>query len=274
MRRLTDRAAIVGAVLLAVLVLLGLLGPWLPIGDPLKLGAGPRLGPPTWAVPFGADELGRSNLPRVVGAIRSTFLLAAIAVLCTAALGTFAGLAAAYAGRAVDQLVMRLADILFAFPPLLLAILIATVMGPGSLSAIVAIVLITTPLFVRVVRAAALGLVGRDFVVASSVGGAGFGRVVAVHLLPNVLGAAIVQFGYALSVGMLIESTLSFLGLGVQPPGASLGSLLRQGAVYLTVAPWLVFAPGIVLALTIAAVNLLADGIRDAVEPLAKSSLT
>ena len=256
------------AVLFAGLVLLGLIGPSLPLGESTAIGIGPRLSAPAVGWPIGTDELGRSALPRIIDGLRATFLLASSAVILTGLVGTLIGLAAAYAGGGVDLVTMRLVDILFAFPPLLLGILIAAVLGAGGTSAILAISLITLPLFVRVVRAVALSVAERGYVIAAEVSGASFMRVILVHLLPNVIGAVIVQLTYALSIGMLVESELSFLGLGVQPPDASLGSLLRLGSVYLTIAPWLVFPAGLLLTAAILSVNLLGDGLRDLMDPL------
>lgn len=269
-----DRLSLFGFGLLIFLILLGLIGPYLPLGDPMKIGAGPRLSPPSWAFPFGTDELGRSFLPRVVEGIRATFLLSAVAVLVTAVLGTALGMISGFFGGFADQLVARGADILFAFPAILAGLLIAAVMGPGQISAIAVISVATLPLFIRVVRAVTMGLASRGFIVAAQVAGASPWRVMAVHILPNIVGAVIVQLTYALSIGMIIESALSFLGLGVQPPYASLGSLLRQGSSYLTFAPWLVLSSGAVLSAAIMAVNLTGDAVRDGLEPLKGRSLT
>lgn len=263
-----DHLAAVGGLILLTLLLLGALGPWLPLGDPDQIGAGPRFAAPSWAMPFGTDELGRDLLPRVVRGIRATFVLALASVCGTAILGTLIGLYAAYVGRWTDTVIARVMDIMFAFPALMLGLLVAAVIGPGSISALAVILFATLPLFVRVVRSVTLGMVGRGFVTAAEVAGASRLRVMLVHLLPNVLGAVLVQFTYAVSIGILIESGLSFLGLGSQPPESSLGALLRLGSVYLTIAPWLALSAGVVLALSIVAVNLLGDGLRDALEPL------
>ena len=195
-------------------------------------------------------------------------------MLITALAGTVLGIAAGYLGGLVDGLIARVADVLFAFPALLFGLLAAAVVGPGQASAIAVISTATLPLFVRVIRSVALSVAGREFALAAVVAGASPWRVMAVHILPNIAGAAMVQLTYALSIGMLIESGLSFLGLGVQPPDASLGSLLRLGSVYLTVAPWLALIPGLMLALAIMAVNLLGDAIRDGLEPLRGRPLT
>ena len=269
-----DGLGVFGLVVLVILVFLGAVGPFLPLGDPTEIGAGPRLGPPSLTFPFGNDELGRSVLPRVIEGIGFTFLLSSVAVAVTAIIGTLLGMAAGYLHGFYDGIISRIADILFAFPALLFGLLAAAVLGPGNVSAIVVISTATLPLFIRVVRAVTLSFAQREFVLAAVVSGASTWRVLWVHLLPNVLSAAIVQLTYALSIGMLIESGLSFLGLGVQPPSASLGSLLRLGSVYLTVSPWLVLVPGLVLARAIMSVNLLGDAIRNALEPLRGRPLT
>lgn len=253
----------VGAILLLFFVLLGTFGRWLPLGDPAAVSAGPRLAAPSAQWPAGTDSLGRSVLPRLVEGIRTTFLLAAIAVVLTALVSVMLGMVAAYYKGPIGEVITRGADVMFAFPSLLLAILMVAIVGPGATGAIISIVLICSPLMVRVVRAASLTVVGRDYVTASQVGGASTGRVLLVHVLPNVAGPAVVQATYALSVAMLIESGLSFLGLGLQPPQASLGSLVHEGAVYLPIAPWLVLIPGVLLAMAIMAVNLVGDGLRD-----------
>jgi peptide/nickel transport system permease protein len=269
-----DGLMAVATVMLALLLLAGLFGPLLPIGDPTAIGSGPRLAAPSLEFPLGTDELGRSNLPRVVGGIYVTFVVAAVAVLLTGMLGVMIGLTAAYFGGRLDMVVARFADILYAFPAIILGLMLASIIGPGSIAIISVIVAATLPLFIRVVRSVALSIASREFVTAAEVAGASALRVMLVHLLPNVAGAVIIQLTYALSIGMLIESALSFLGLGTQPPYPSLGSLLQLGAAYLTIAPWLVFPPGLILALAILSVNLVGDGLRDAIDPLRGKSLT
>ena len=263
-----DPLSAAALVVLAAIVLLGAFGHLLPIGDPEEIAVGPRLAPPSWELPLGTDELGRSFLPRVVHGIRTTFLVSAAAVLATAFLGTTIGMLSAYAGGLLDTVIMRLADVMFAFPALVLGLLVSAVLGPGVLPAVLVIFFATLPLFVRLVRAVTLGVAGREFVVSAEVAGASTARILLLHLLPNISGAVVVQLTYALSIGMLVESGLSFLGLGTQPPDASLGSLLRLGAVYVGIAPWLVLSSGLILSLSIAAVNLTGDWLRDAIDPL------
>jgi len=252
---------------LLVLVVLGLIGPILSIGGSSTAIVGPRLSPPDAMWPMGTDSLGRSIVPRVLQGLGTTFVLATGAVLVTAIFGTLLGIVAGYLGGILDETVVRAADILFAFPAILFAILVAAITGPGAPAAVASIILVTIPLLTRVVRASTLVIADRDFIISARVEGAGLPRIVVAHLLPNVAGSAIVQATYAVSVGMLVEGGISFLGLGVQPPQASLGSLLREGSIYLTIAPWVALAPGLLLAFAILSVNLLGDGLRDSLEP-------
>jgi peptide/nickel transport system permease protein len=269
-----DPLALAAAAVLVFFIVLSLAGPLLPIGDPEEIAAGPRLASPSLDFPLGTDELGRSFLPRVVEGIRTTFFLSVVAVLLTAIIGTAIGMMAAYRGGRLDMLVARGADILFSFPAIILGLLISALLRPGVTSAMAVIFVATLPLFIRLVRAVSLSIAGREFVVVAEVAGASMRRILLVHLLPNIAGAIIVQLTYAFSVGMLIESAISFLGLGAQPPHASLGSLLRLGAGYLTAAPWLTLSAGIVLSVIIASINLLGDGLRDFLEPLDPRPLT
>ncbi|WP_433464520.1 ABC transporter permease [Spirillospora sp. CA-128828] len=242
-------------------------------GDPDEI-VGPRLqapGPQWW---LGTDNLGRSMLPRVLEGIATTLLLSSAAVLVTAAVSTGFGIVAGYSGGHVNGLVMRLVEVLYAFPAIIMAVLVAAVLGPGQLAALAAIVLVTIPLMTRLVRGAATAVAQRDYVTAAVVGGARMPRVLGTHVLPNVAGTVAVQGTYALSVGISVEGGLSFLGLGVQPPRASLGMLINQGAVYLVAAPWLVVGPGVVLVLAILSINVFGDGLRDRLEPRETRSLT
>lgn len=264
----------VGAIWLALLVVVALVTPLLPIQSGDVIAFGPRLAPPAASWPLGTDELGRSLLPRVLGAVRVTILLAVMAVVITSVVGTVLGVIAAFSGGTIDLIIVRFADVLFSFPALILAILIAALFGSGQVPAIAASVLVTLPLFIRAIRSVAISIANQDFVEAAMVSGAGYWRAVFVHITPNVLATAAIQLTYALSVGMVIESGLSFLGLGVQPPAASLGSLLRAGTAYIGSAPWLVLPAAIILSSAILSVNLIGDGLRDRLAPLQGRQLT
>jgi peptide/nickel transport system permease protein len=261
-----DLLSRIGAAILVFFVLVAVSGLFLPIGESDAIGTGPRLASPSAEFPAGTDTLGRDVLPRIVEGLRITFLLASIAVLLTAVVSIALAMIAAYYRGVIGELIARGADVFFAFPAILLGILVAVIVGPGSTAAVISIALICCPLMIRVVRASALTVADREFVTAAKVGGARPGRILLVHILPNIAGSAVVQATYVLSIAMLLESALSFLGLGVQPPQASLGSLVREGVVYLSVAPWLVLIPGVILALAIMSVNLVGDGLRDVLD--------
>lgn len=262
-----DRMGQGGLLLLALLLGLSVLAPLLPIGDPAAT-VGPALEGPSQQWLLGTDELGRSLLPRVLEGVRETVVLSSAAVIAATLLGTFLACFATYASSRADELLIRFADLTFSFPIVLIAILTSAVVGPGRTVAMIAIFLVTLPTVIRVVRAEVLRVMGRDFVTAAEISGAGRYRVVTRHLLTNVLGVVIVQGAYSLSLGMLLESGISFLGLGVQAPAASLGSLVGAGRVYLPIVPTYMIFPALVLALAVLAVNLVGEALRLRTDPL------
>jgi peptide/nickel transport system permease protein len=226
------------------------------------------------AFPLGTDNLGRSVLPRLLEGIGTTLLLSLIAVICSAVLSTVAGMVAGYFSGAVSETVMRVVDVLYAFPALVLAILVSALMGPGRVAAIVSITVITIPLMTRMVRISTLKVVPRDYVTSARISGVRTPSILATHVLPNIAGTIAIQASYALSVAILVEGGLSFLGYGVQVPEASLGLLVQEGMLYMTQAPWLLLAPGLSLVVSILCVNLIGDSLRDRFEPLETRSLT
>ena len=254
-------------VILISLILIGLVEPFLPLAEYKNVASGPRRVGPSIDWIFGTDNLGRSVFARVLEGIRLTFLLSLTAVLGAGIVGAIIGMAAAWYRGWFDLLIARLADMLFAFPALIFGLIIAAILGPGSLSAIIAIFFIVLPTMVRVVRSAAMSVVNRDFVVVAQISGASTLRILFRHVLPNVASVSIVQLAYLLSIGMILESGLSFLGLGVQPPASSLGALLREGSAFLRIAPWMVIAPGVALTVSILCVNYLGDAARNIIEP-------
>jgi peptide/nickel transport system permease protein len=272
-QRRLDRLTFAAAALLAVLVLAGVAGRLQLFGDPRRILRVGRLGPPSPEALFGTDDLGRSMLPRVAEAIGNTLLLAFVAVALATIAAMVLAIPAGYLKGPLDRIVVALADTLFSFPALLFAILVAAVLGPGRPAAVAAVVLVTLPRMVRVFRQAAMTVAERDFVVNAEVSGIPAGRVMAAHIVPNIAGPIIVQATFGLSVAMLVESGLSFLGLGVQPPSASLGSLVSGGLDALALNPWLVFIPSVLLVAAIVAVNLVGDGLRDLFEPRELRSL-
>jgi peptide/nickel transport system permease protein len=255
-----------GLVCLALLVVLAIGSVWNVGGDPDAI-VGPRMAPPSAGHLLGTDNLGRSMLPRIMEGIATTLLLSSVAVLVTATLSAVLGIVAGYRGGAVNELILRLVEVLYSFPAIVLAILVAAVVGPGQLAAQASIVLVTIPLMTRLVRAAAVGVAQRDYVTAAIISGARLPRILGRHLLPNVAGTIAVQVTYALSVGIAVEGGLSFLGFGVQPPQASLGVLIQQGGTYMIAAPWMIIGPGSVFVIAVLAINVVGDGLRDRFEP-------
>lgn len=241
-------------------------------GDPAKI-VGPRLSPPSSAYLLGTDALGRSVLARLLEGIGTTLVLSAVAVVCTAVISVILGLIAGYLGGWTREGVMRFVDVLYSFPSIVLAILIAAVVGPGQVAALASIVLVTVPLMTRMVSAAAMAVAKRDFVTTAKISGVSAPVILFRHLLPNVSGTIAVQGTYALSVGILVEGGLSFLGYGVQLPQSSLGLLIQEGGSYMVQAPWLLFAPAVVLVVAILAINLIGDTLRDRLDPRETRSL-
>ncbi|GAB3600334.1 ABC transporter permease [Microbacterium tumbae] len=234
---------------------------------------GGRLEGPSALAPLGTDNLGRSLMPRLFQGITTTLVISIAAVACSAIVSTVLGMLAGYYGGAVNEVVMRAADVLYAFPALVLAILVSAVLGPGRPAAIVSIVVITIPLMTRVVRLATRAVAERDFIVSARISGVRTPAIFARRLLPNIAGTIAVQASYALSVAILVEGGLSFLGFGVQVPEASLGLLIQQGMLYMTQAPQLLIIPGVVLVVSILCINIIGDGLRDRFEPRETRSL-
>jgi peptide/nickel transport system permease protein len=260
--------------LLAVLVAVTVIGQLTGVaGDP-GATVGERLAPPGTGGLLGTDNLGRSLLPRLLQGIGTTLLLSSAAVLCTALISTALGTVAGYRGGRTAGLIMRLGEVLYSFPAIVLAVLVAAVIGPGRTAALASIVLVTVPLMTRMVGTAARSVAGRDFVTAARISGVPAVTIMIRHILTNVSGTIAVHGTYALSVGILVEGGLSFLGHGVQLPDASLGLLIQEGSLYMVNAPWLVLAPGVVLVAAIVAINLIGDSLRDRFEPRETRPLT
>lgn len=252
---------IVGAILFAAL------GPLLGTGNPEKIDPLAVFASPSREYPMGTDYLGRSVLARLAVGMRVSLAIALVSAGLAAAIGAALGLISGYAGGIVDEVIGRLADILFAFPAMLLGLLIVMVLEPGLRALVVTILIITLPVFVRVARGPTLGLKQAEYVTAARVSGATTPRIVFRHILPNLTGPLLVQTTFSLSVALIAEGAFSFLGLGVQPPQPSLGSLLRDGKTYMELAPWTMFFPALALAGMILAINLLGDELQGVIDP-------
>jgi len=268
LRRLTRRrGAVVGlaVVLLFVVLALGadLFSPYDPTAtDWMAVRKGPSL-----AHPFGTDEIGRDVLSRVIYGARASLMAGLISVGLALALGIPIGLIAGYAGGFVDGLLMRLTDAMLACPFLILAIALAAFLGPSLTNAMIAIGLSATPIFIRLTRAQVQAVKVEDFVEAARAVGNPPWRIALRHILPNIVPALMVQGTLTIAAAIIAEASLSFLGLGQQPPAPSWGSMLNTAKNFLTQAPWMAVWPGLSIFLVVLSFNLVGDGLRDALDP-------
>ncbi len=267
-RLLTNLSGMVGLLLVACYLLFGLLG---ALGatpyPPNEQHARDRLQPPSATYLLGTDLFGRDLASRLIAGATNSLRVAVTSVALAGLVGTLLGIVAGFAGGWVDTLLMRVMDVFFAFPTLLLALVVVTVLGPGLENAIIAIAIVYTPIFARVARAPVLAVKQMEFVTAARCIGSSAIRVLLRHVLPNTLAPLIVQISLALSWSLLTEAGLSFLGLGTVPPMASWGVMLNEHRALAENAPWLIIYPGLAIALAVLGFNLLGDGLRDVLDP-------
>ena len=256
----------IGGVLLALLVIMAVFAPLIAHTDPLKIAPVNRLRPPSERWWFGTDQFGRDLFSRTVYGARVSLIVGLSVAALSSLLGLALGLACGYFRR-VDGIVMRIMDGLMAIPSILLAIALITLTRPGLGIVIVAIVIPEVPRIVRVVRAVVLSIRSQPYVESAIAGGTRNLRLLSRHVLPNTLAPLIVQATYVCASAMLIEAGLSFLGAGVPPEVPSWGNIIAQGRTFFQIAPWTIMIPGAFLAVTVLAVNLLGDGLRDRLDP-------
>lgn len=235
--------------------------------SPIEQHAKDRLQPPNSRYLLGTDEFGRDIFSRLMHGATNSLRVALISVTISFTLGTLIGTVSGYLGGWTDNIVMRGADLLFAFPAILLALSIAAALGPGARNTIIAISVVYLPIFTRVARGGVLTIKTREFIEASRSLGAGFLRIIFNHLLPNSIAPSIVQLSLAFSWAILTEAALSFLGLGTIPPDPSWGSMLSESRTMMEIAPWMAVSPGLAIMLGVLGFNLLGDGLRDVMDP-------
>ena len=257
---------IVGAAIVGFNVLIAGLGSqvWKTAPDEL---VSTRLQPPSWSHPMGTDELGRDTLARIIHGAQVSLQVGAISVGIAFVLGVSLGLLAGFYGGKIDALLMRLVDVMFALPGLVLAIVIAGLLGPNRRNAMIAIGIVITPAFARVVRGAVLEVMGFPFVESARSLGSSHMRIMVRHVMPNIAAPLIVLVTVYLSTAILSEAALSFLGLGTQPPEASWGGMLNSARAYLDIDPWLSIFPGLAIMIVVLGFNFLGDGLRDILDP-------
>lgn len=268
---LRNRVSVAGSLVLLLMVLAAALGPLIAPYGINQTDVSNALLPPSGAHWFGTDDLGRDVFSRVMIAAQVSLRVALISVAIALAVGVTLGIVAGYVGGWLDSVFMRLVDVMFAFPMLILALAIVAVLGPGVTTATIAIGIVYVPIFARVARASTLGVRTEPYVRASQTMGTGNLRILTRHILPNISGPIIVQTSLSLAFAILSEAALSFLGLGVQPPQPSWGRMLFEAQSLMGTAWWLGVFPGIAIFVTVLAFNLVGDGLRDVLDPQQRS---
>lgn len=268
---LRNRLAVFGLVILVLLVLVALAAPLIAPYTINQVDVANRLQGPSSQHWFGTDELGRDVFSRVIIASRVSLQVGFVSVGIALGLGVPVGLIAGYYGGRIDSILMRLMDILFSIPAIVLAIAILAALGPDIVNAMIAIGVVYTPIFARITRGSVLTLRDAVFVQAARSIGASDLRIIGNHVFPNVIAPIIVQTSLSLAFAILAEAALSFLGLGVQPPNPAWGRMLSEGRAFFQQAPWMAIFPGLAIFATVFAFNALGDGLRDALDPQQRS---
>jgi len=266
-RRLKNRLVLLGAGLVLAMMVLALAAGVVAPYDPTEMQMASALKAPSWTHPFGTDRFGRDVLSRTIYGSRIALVVAASSVAIALLVGGTLGLTGGYVGGGVDLAIGRVMDVLFSFPTLVLAIAVAAMLGPGLDNAVLAIAVVYAPFFGRVARGPVIVEREKDHVLAARGLGAGPFRIVFRHILPNVSAPLIVQASVSLAFAILIEASLSYLGLGTQPPAPSWGTMLNEGRTYLETAPWMSVFPGLAIMLAVLGFNLLGDGLRELLDP-------
>ena len=260
-------AAVAGAAVVLLFTLMAVAAPLIATTDPTRTDWSKIRKAPSWAHPFGTDDLGRDGFSRVVWGARISMQAGVFSILLAMAIGVPIGLVAGYYRGGLDQVIMRLTDAWLAFPFLILAIGLVTILGPSLTNATLAIGLGATPTYIRLTRGLVLSTKEEDYVQGARALGAGDLRVMARHILPNIASAILVQATVAIPTAIIAEAVLSFLGLGVQPPAPSWGTMLNAAQQFLEQAPWMAYWPGLAIFLLALSFNLAGDGLRDVLDP-------
>jgi peptide/nickel transport system permease protein len=266
-RLLRRRGAALGGAAVLFFVLVALFAPLIAPYDPLATSWSTVRKPPSWLHLFGTDEIGRDVLSRVIYGARASLLAGIVSVGISLAVGVPIGLIAGYVGGIADGVLMRITDALLACPFLILAIALAAFLGPNLVNAMVAIGISAMPAFIRLTRAQTMATKVEDYVDAAKAVGNPHWRIVLRHILPNIAAVIMVQATLAIAAAIIAEASLSFLGLGQQPPDPSWGSMLNTAKNFLEQAPWMAWWPGLAIFVVVLSFNLLGDGLRDALDP-------
>lgn len=273
-----NRGAVIGLVIFSALVLIAIFAPWIAPHDPEVQNRDALLLPPVfmdggnWSYILGTDAVGRDILSRLLVGARFSLFIGLVVVVVASVGGVVVGLISGYVRGWVDTLIMRVMDIILAFPSLLLALVLVAVLGPGLLNAMIAIAIVLQPHFVRLTRAAVMSEVNREYVISARLAGASPFYLMTRTILPNCLGPVIVQAALSFSNAILDAAALGFLGMGAQPPTPEWGTMLAEAREFILRAWWVETFPGLAILITVLAINLMGDGLRDALDPKLKRS--
>jgi peptide/nickel transport system permease protein len=262
-----NKTSAVGLVLSVAIVLIALFAPWIAPYDPIAQDMNIQHAPPGWKHPFGTDSYGRDQFSRILWGARVSLVVGTLSVLFAMAAGIPLGMIGGYTGGRIDNLVNRFIDMFMSFPIVILGLLVLAIMGPGLIKIVIAIALAITPRIARLARGSTLAIKGKEFIEAARAIGQNNLKIMFIHILPNILGELLVMGTLWVATAIIVEASLSFIGLGVRPPTPSWGAMIREGLDQLTNAPWLSFFPGLAIFLSVFSFNLIADGLRDISDP-------
>ena len=265
-----NKAALAGAFIIIVFILLAILAPVIAPYDPTKMSPADKLQGPTAEHWLGTDDKGRDILSRLLYGARISLTVGILSTLIGAAVGIGLGLVSGYYGRWIDSLIMRICDVLLAFPGILLALAIVAILGASTINVIIAVAFFAVPTFARIVRGSVLSVKKLEYIDAIRALGANDFRIIFMHILPNILSPIIVQATLYIASAIITASALSFLGMGTKPPTPEWGTMLSDGRSYIRQAPHITFFPGMVIFLVVIGFNLFGDGLRDALDPKTK----
>ena len=273
-----NRGAIVGLTVFVLLILMAIFAPFVAPHDPIEQFRDNLLQPPaweeggSWQFVLGTDDVGRDMLSRLIFGARFSLAIGLVVVTSSLVSGVILGLLAGYFRGIIDVVIMRIMDVILAFPSLLLALVLVAILGPGLVNAMIAIALVLQPHFARLTRAAVMGEKNREYVISARVAGASHLRLMLITILPNCLAPLIVQATLSFSNAILEAAALGFLGMGAQPPTPEWGTMLAEAREFILRAWWVVTLPGLAILITVLAINLMGDGLRDALDPKLKRS--
>jgi peptide/nickel transport system permease protein len=262
-----NKTSAIGLIMSVLIVITALIAPWISPYDPIAQDMNIQHAPPGWEHPFGTDSYGRDQLSRILWGSRVSLVVGILSVLFAMAAGIPLGMIGGYQGGRINNLLNRFIDMFMSFPIVILGLLVLAIMGPGLIKIVLAIALAITPRIARLARGSTLTLKGKEFVEAARAIGQNNIKIMFIHILPNILGDLLVMGTLWVATAIIVEASLSFIGLGVRPPTPSWGAMIREGLDQLTNAPWLSFFPGLAIFLSVFSFNLIADGLRDISDP-------